>query len=57
MADTDRKPDADGRQFVLMELERLEPALFLGVEPGAPARFAAAPAVALELELGTTAPP
>lgn len=33
--------DADGR-FVLMELELIEPALYLRMDPGAPARFAAA---------------
>jgi hypothetical protein len=32
--------DADGR-FVLMELELIEPALYLRMDPGAPARFAA----------------
>jgi GMP synthase (glutamine-hydrolysing) len=32
----DRKPDADGRRFVLMELECLEPALFLGANPAPP---------------------
>lgn len=38
-----------GGEFILMELELIEPLLFLGLDPGAPARFARALAAAVAM--------